>query len=126
MPFGCGTTIAHLVITAPSNAAAGSPFTITVTAMAGESRDTIFNADVHFTSSDSAGVLPGTYTFTAADAGSHTFTNGVTLMTAGSQSITATDTVASSITGTTNVMVTAATAAPLEVSAPPRGRGDRK
>src|SRR3974390_778922 len=95
----CGTTIAHLVITAPASAVSGSSFTITVPAMAGQSRDTIFNNDVRFTSSDGAAILPLTYAFTAADAGSHTFTNGVTLMTAGNQTITATVTVASSITG---------------------------
>ena len=43
-------------------------------------------------------VLPANYTFTAADAGTHTFT--VTLETAGTQSITATDTTTRAITGT--------------------------
>jgi hypothetical protein len=47
---------------------------------------------VSFTSTDSAAVLPGSYTFTSADQGVHTFTNGVTLKTAGSQTITATGT----------------------------------
>ena len=53
---------------------------------------------VHFTSSDSQAVLPSNYTFVAADDGAHTFTT-VVLKTAGSQSITATDTTTSSITG---------------------------
>ena len=43
--------------------------------------------------------LPASYTFTAADAGSHTFSN-VVLKTAGSQTITATDTVSSALTDT--------------------------
>jgi len=107
--FGCGTS-ATLDITAPSSAVAGSPFTITVTAMVGKSRDTIINSPIHFTSSDSAAVLPGVYYFTANDAGSHTFTNGVTLMTAGNQSITATVIGAPGLNGTTNVAVSAATA----------------
>lgn len=107
--FGCGTS-ATLDITAPSRAVAGSSFTITVTAMVGRSRDTIINSPIHFTSSDSAAVLPGVYYFTANDAGSHTFTNGVTLMTAGNQSITATVIGAPGLNGTTNVTVLAATA----------------
>jgi len=107
--FSCGSPVANLEISAPSSAIAGSPFTVTVTVMADGRRDTIFNSPIRFTSSDSAAVLPSEYTFTAADAGSHTFTNGVTLMTAGSQSIKATDPNAPSITATANVTVTAAT-----------------
>jgi hypothetical protein len=107
--LGCGSPSATLQIGAPSSVIAGSPFTITVTAMAGGRLDTIISTPIYFTSSDSAAILPVDYRFTAADAGSHTFTNGVTLMTAGTQSITATDTVASSISGTVNVTVSAAT-----------------
>ncbi len=109
--FGCGSPPATLEISAPSSAIAGSPFTVTVTAMVDGSQDRIFNSPIHFTSTDSTAVLPADYVFTAADAGSHTFTNGVTLMTAGNQSIKATDTVASSITATAtvNVPVSAAT-----------------
>ena len=43
--------------------------------------------------------LPATYAFTALEAGSHTFTN-VALATAGSQTITATDSATSTLTGT--------------------------
>jgi hypothetical protein len=50
---------------------------------------TNYTGTVHFTSS-SAGSLPADYTFTAADQGSHTFSN-VILTTTGTQSITATD-----------------------------------
>jgi hypothetical protein len=81
------------------------PFTVTVTALANGNIDKIFNMDVHFTSSDSAAALPIDYTFTATDAGSHTFTNGITLMTPGTQTITATATFAHSITGTASVTV---------------------
>lgn len=104
----CGSGPAILEISAPSSAIAGSPFTITVTAVDGGSRDTIINSAIHFTSSDGAAVLPPAYLFTAADAGSHTFTNGVTLMTPGSQRITATCSYIPAITGTANVMVSAA------------------
>ena len=53
--------------------------------------------------SDAAAVLPANYKFTATDAGLHNFTSTtggtVTLKTPGSQSVTATDTVTASITG---------------------------
>ena len=56
-----------------------------------------YTGTVHFTSSDAQATLPADYTFTAGDTGVHTFT--ATLKTAGTQSLTATDTVDSSITG---------------------------
>jgi hypothetical protein len=49
-----------------------------------------YTGTVHFASSDPQAVLPADYTFTAADAGSHTFT--ATLQTAGTQTLSATDT----------------------------------
>ena len=107
--FGCGSPVANLEISAPSSGMTGSPLTVTVIAMVDGRRDTIFNSPVHFTSSDNAAVLPSDYAFTAADAGSHTFTNAVTLMTVGNQTVTATDPNAPSITATANVTVTAAT-----------------
>lgn len=107
--FGCGSPVANLEISAPSSAIVASPFTVTVTVMADGRKDTVFNSPIRFTSSDSAAFLPPVYTFTVADVGSHTFANGVTLMTAGSQSIKATDPNAASITATANVTVTAAT-----------------
>lgn len=107
--FACSGPTANLVVTAPTTASAGSPLTVTVSAMVNGKPDTIFNAVVHFTSSDHAAVLPVDYVFAASDAGSHTFINGVTLMTAGSQSITATDTDSSFLTATANVTVSSAT-----------------
>jgi hypothetical protein len=74
-----------------------------------------YTGTVHFTSSDSGATLPSDYTFTAADAGVHTF--DVILVTAGTQNIIATDT-ASGITGTASVDVTAATPDHLVVAAP--------
>ena len=105
--FGCGTQHATLYITAPSTAVAGSPFNVTVTAMVGGSRDRVINSPILFTSSDPAAVLPPFYGFNANDAGSHTFINGVTLMTPGNQSITATIKDASGLTATANVTVSA-------------------
>ncbi len=81
----------------PSVITAGSAGSFTVTALnADSSTDTSYTGTVHFTSSDSQAILPADYTFTAADAGVHTFS--ATLKTAGTQSITATDT--SGLTGT--------------------------
>jgi len=105
--FGCATQHATLDITAPSTAVAGSPFTITVTAMVGGNRDTIINSAIKFTSSDPAAVLPALYYFNVNDGGSHTFTDGVTLMTPGSQSVTATVIGAAGLNGSANVTVTA-------------------
>lgn len=105
MTFGCGTSHAILDFIAPSTATAGSPFTVTVTVMIGVKRDTIVNNSIHFTSSDPAAVLPSDYTFTPADAGSHTWTNGFILMTPGSQNVSASFYDASGINGTVNVTV---------------------
>ena len=68
-----------------------------------------YTGTVALTSSDPHAVLPASYTFTAADAGTHTF--AVTLDTAGTQSITATDTVTSSITGSESGITVQAAAA---------------
>jgi len=121
--WSCATPDAILQVSAPASVVAGSPCTVTVTATASGRVDTIFNSPIRLTSSDSAAILPVVYTFTAADAGSHTFTNAVTLMTPGSQSITATDPNAHSITGTANVAVTATPADRTRLSrSDPRGR----
>ena len=119
MMAGCGTPHATLQFTAPANVTAGTPFTVTVTVLYQGKIDTVINSPVHFTSSDTAsGVsLPGDYSFVAGDNGVHTFSNGVTLQTAGSQTVTATD--ASSITGSASVNVVApAPATHFSVSAP--------
>lgn len=108
MTAGCGTTHATLDIAAPPTATAGVPFTITVTAMYAGERDTVINSFIHFTSSDSAAVLPSDYLFTPTDAGSHTWTKGITLMTPGSQTITATILNATGINGTVDVRVSSA------------------
>lgn len=105
LTFGCGT-YATLHLAAPASAVTGSAFTITVSATIGTSPDKVINSPIRFTSSDPAAVLPPPYYFfTANDAGSHTFTNGVTLMTAGSQSITVTVIGAPGLTATANVTV---------------------
>ena len=62
--------------------------------------------------------LPPDYTFTPQDAGRHTFPNGVTLVTPGDQTVTATDTQDDSITGSATVTVT-------DGGSPRMGHGNR-
>lgn len=86
-------------ITVPSSAVARVPISATVYA-----RDlygnvvTSYSGSVHFTSSDSAATLPADSTLSA---GTGTF-NNITFRTAGSQTITATDTVTTTLTTTSN------------------------
>src|SRR5271165_3192524 len=100
----------------PSPQTAGLAGNVTVTAKnSGGGTATGYRGTVHFTSSDGQALLPGDYAFTSADAGVHTFS--LTLKTAGAQSITATDTVASSITGAqSGITVSAAAATTLTAS----------
>src|SRR5262249_1136012 len=89
-----------LTVTIPATLAVGQPFNITITAMNGAGRDFGYLGTIHFTSSVPGGVVPPDYTFTTTDRGQHTFVNGGLFTLAGNQSVTATDTVASTITGT--------------------------
>src|SRR5207253_3172096 len=113
----------HFSVSAPANATAGSVFSVTVTAQdAFNNTVTSYLGTVHFTRTDSGSgsAVPADYNFTAGDNGSHTFTNGVTFVTAGSQTVTATDTATSSITGSATVTVNAVagTITHFSVSAP--------
>ena len=79
---------------------AGVAHNVTVTAKdAYGNVATGYRGTIHFSGSDPAAVLPTNYTFTAANAGTHTFSLGVTLKTAGSRGVRATDTVTATITG---------------------------
>ncbi len=73
---------------------------------------------VHFTSTDLNAVLPGDYTFTAADAGTHTFTNEVTLITAAAQTVTATDAAHGLVGSSPSLTITPAAAQTLQVTGP--------
>jgi hypothetical protein len=113
------------VATSVSTTTAGNLFSVTVTAQDDNGNTaTGYRGTVHFTSSDvnASRVLPGDYTFTMADNGVHTFTNAVMLVTAGSQSVTATDTASPSITGTASVTVNPAAATHFLLSAPGSAR----
>jgi hypothetical protein len=83
----------------PSSVTAGTAYNFTVTAFdAYGNIATGYRGTVTFSSSDSQSVLPSNYPFISSDAGAHSFS--ATLNTAGTQSITATDTVNAGITGT--------------------------
>jgi FKBP-type peptidyl-prolyl cis-trans isomerase 2 len=72
---------------------------------------------IHFTSSDPQAKLPANYTFTAADAGTHVFSGTVILKTAGTQSVSATDTKTATIKGAqAGIVVNAAALSKLVVS----------
>ena len=105
MGSGCVGPHAVLNFTAPSDATAGIPFTVTVAATVEGKPDTIINSIIIFASSDPTAVLPPEYQFTSADAGSHTWTNGFTLNTPGGQNISATIYDASGINGSATVTV---------------------
>jgi hypothetical protein len=98
----------HLdVIPDRSTVAAGTPFSVTVIARDDEGNIvTDYAGTVHFSSTDPAATLPPDYPFTPADAGQHTFVNGVTLRTPGAQTITAQDVAVPTITGSATVQVT--------------------
>ncbi len=111
-------TAATFVVTttAGSPQTAGVAFSSTVTAKdAFGNVATGYTGGVHFTSSDAQSTtgagLPADYTFVAGDNGTHTFTNGMTLKTVGSRTITATDTVLGTITGTSPAVTVAASGA---------------
>jgi hypothetical protein len=114
-------TASHLGVTAPATSVAGTTFTIAVTALDPFNNiDPTYSGSVMFSTTDKGFFVqvPATYTFTAADAGTHTFANSTSLDTAGNQTITAQDTVTSSINGSATVLVTPGPVTHLGVGAP--------
>ena len=105
----------------PASVTAGNAASVTVTARdAYGNTAPAYTGTVHFTSTDGAASLPSDYTFTGGDNGVHTFTNAYILTTVGSRTVTATDTVTGSITGTTTaIAVNPAGAATLVLSGTP-------
>ena len=108
----------HLSVNSPANAAAGTPFNVIVTALDANNNPVPSFADtVSFSSTDGSAVLPGNQTFSANLSGQETFQ--VTLKTAGSQTITASDVTSPSIQATSgSIQVRAGTATHITVSAP--------
>jgi hypothetical protein len=96
----------RFVLAGPSDATAGTPLSITVQAVDAFGNTAAgYLGTAAFASTDPGIVLPSDYTFNAIDSGVHVFTNGVTLRTPGSQTITATDTLDSSIHGSISLIV---------------------
>src|SRR5207302_228754 len=111
----------HYTVSAPATANAGSAFSVTVTALDQFNNTAIsYTGTVHFTKSDSGSgsSVPGDYAFVAGDHGTHTFTNGVTFVTAGNQTLTATDNNTALIDALPAFSVSAANATHYTVSAP--------
>ncbi len=103
-----GSAVRLNVTGLPGSVTAGTPQNVTVTAVdAYGNTATGFRGTIHFTSTDVEAVLPAKYSFTRSDQGSHAFAGGVTFVIAGSQSLTATDTTTSSVTGSQTVTVSA-------------------
>jgi hypothetical protein len=93
------------VTTTVGTATAGAPFNVTVTAKdASNNTVTGYNGTITFSSQDPYGATfnPASYTFVAGDQGTHTFVNGATLYTSGTEDVTVR---AGAISGTTNVVV---------------------
>ncbi|HEY2354392.1 MAG TPA: hypothetical protein VGH79_05780 [Gaiellaceae bacterium] len=105
--------VSQFEVDLPASATAGSAVDMTVKAE--DQYGNVVNGPgnpyegtVYFTSSDTHAGLPSDYTFTYADQGVHTFTNGVIFTAAGSQSVTATDNGNHSITGSSSSVSVAA------------------
>ncbi len=115
-PWSCtmGNSIAppsarHLSLTLPAGVDAFAPFSVTVTALSGTAVDPTFKGTVNLSSaSDKLAGVPAAYTFTAADAGAHTFT--AVLRHTGSQGLAVTSKGKGSIGGATGTVTVAADA----------------
>ena len=114
----------HLVIAGPDAAVtAGDAFDVTVSVEDAFGNPVpSFAGTVHLTSSDPDASLPADYTFTPGDAGSHTFGDGATLTTAGSQSIGVADTADGFDPASTPVTVTRSGTRPRRGARPDRRR----
>ncbi len=102
----------HLeVIVTPATVQAGDSLSILVTArdLAG-AVDPSYRGTIRFTATDNQATLPQDFTFTAGDAGAHTFPNAATLQTVGTHFVTVTDVSNAQITGSQLVTVSAGAA----------------
>ncbi len=113
-PISVSGPATHFSVTASGTASTRSSFTVIVTALdASNNVSTGYTGTVHITSTDGKAVLPA----------NATLQNGggfqVTLETAGTQTVTATDMATSSITGTSNSIAVTATATVAITSGPP-------
>jgi len=112
----------HLTVSIAANPTiAGAAHSVTVTVLdANGNIATGYSGTIHFNASEPAATVPANYTFTAADAGVHTFSyllSPVVFRTAGTQALRARDTMTGTITGVqTGIVVTPAAATHLVVS----------
>ncbi|HEX7809284.1 MAG TPA: hypothetical protein VF608_11180 [Thermoanaerobaculia bacterium] len=103
--LGWAPSVALVASMAPS-AKSGSPSNLTVTAYDVNSNvATNYRGTVQFTSTDTNATLPASYTFTAADNGTHFFPNSVTFQALGAQVLSMKDAAVATITGSTGVNV---------------------
>ena len=109
----------ELVLSTSASTIAGAPFAVTVTALDNYGHVASgYTGPVTFSSSDPyPGVLPADYTFTSDDGGTHTFA-GVTLFTAGSQTLTVQDSATAALAGGALIVVTAAPASHFLIAVP--------
>ena len=106
--------VSQFLVSVPT-AAAGATVTTTVTAEdAFGNVATGYTGKVVWKSSDAQATLPAAYTFQTSDKGAHAF--AVVLRTAGTQTVTATDSQSANVKGTASVVVTAAAASRLSVT----------
>jgi hypothetical protein len=102
--FGNPQPATHLFLFAPETAHQGQPAGLEVVALGASNLPaTDYSGTVHFTSTDGSATLPADFTFQPGDYGQHFF--HVTLATLGNQTVTATDTTTSSITGSITLNV---------------------
>jgi len=116
-------TVSKLAVTGITNSInVGATSNVTVTAQDGSGITvTDYTGTIYFTSTDTGATFPASYTFIATDNGVHTFTGGVKFATAGSQTVTATDTTTATITGSQTVMVNFIPTPTISNVAPPSG-----
>jgi hypothetical protein len=100
----------HLALTGlPATLTAGVVYNLTVTVRdASNAVVTGYTDTIAFTNTDSQSMLPASYTFQSADHGRHTFHKAIILNTPGTQTVSAADTAAASITGKVQVTVQSA------------------
>jgi hypothetical protein len=109
----------HFVFSAPPTASTGVATNVIAWATRADGFvDNSYRGTVHVSSSDGAADLPADYTFTATDAGTHTFS--MTFATAGLQTVTLADVAHPAVTSTSLPISVAAAGVPtISVSASP-------
>jgi len=96
----------NYVLTLPQTVGTGEATTATLTVYDQNYQvATGYTGTVQFTSTDGAATLPVNYTFTAGDAGTHTFAGGFTLRTSGHQIVTFKEVANATISGSAGTTV---------------------